>query len=126
MISNIHTNCMGTASFFGKFGKMRKEQNFVVYPIQSDSDTNRLPIQSGNRYGIITIDNGVGKLVLSAAHSYANNMSLQLDIIRNKAEDVLIPSDVLAPLLDHIRKTSSPMAGNNGIMYSDNSKAHLV
>jgi hypothetical protein len=123
MISNIRKNSMGTTSFDGKFGKMRKAQDFIVYPINDQTET--LQIQSENRFGIVKIADG--KMVLSGNHGFANHIRLQMDIIANKAEAIQIPSDMMESLLSAIRGTSSPMAGNNTMhIFCDNSKAHLV
>ena len=129
MITNIHKNCMGTASFNGKFGKMRKEQEFVVYPVQVGDSGNTIAIQSGHRYGIIQLSElAKGKMILSSNQAnYANSMTLQMDMLRGKAEPVLIPSDELETLLSFIRGTASPMAGNNCMsLFCDNSNASLV
>jgi len=126
MITNIHKNCMGTASFNGKFGKMRKEQEFVTYAIQSGDNGKTIAIQSGHRYAIISVESG--KMILSSNQAnYANSMTLQLDMLKGKAEKVLIPSDELETLLSFIRGTASPMAGNNCMsLFCDNSNASLV
>jgi hypothetical protein len=106
---------MGTTSFNGKFGKMRKEQDFIVYPIQS-----------GHRYAVISVESG--KMILSSNQAnYANSMTLQMDMMNGKAEPVLIPSEELETLLAFIRGTASPMAGNNCMsLFCDNSNASLV
>jgi hypothetical protein len=121
MITNIHKNSMGTASFNGKFGKMRKEQDFIVYPIKDSGS--RLDIQSEHRFGIIYIDSRT--LWMSANHAqYATPTSLQADLMAKKAEKVEIPADELETLLAFIRSTASPMAGNNDMhVFCDNSGA---
>lgn len=126
MISNIHKNNMGTTSFNGKFGKMRKEQDFIVYPIQSGDSGKTLSIQSGHRYAVISVESG--KMILSSNQAnYANSMTLQMDMMNGKAESVLIPSEELETLLAFIRGTASPMAGNNCMsLFCDNSNASLV
>ena len=127
MITNIHTNGMGTASFDGAFGKMRKSQSFDVYPLKSgDEEHNILVIQSEHRYARIHI--GSGQMLLSANHaSYANSCKLQLDLQKGTAEILAITSEDLEPLLAHIRGTASPMAGNNAMrVFCDNSNACLV
>ena len=129
MISNIHKNCMGTTSFDGKFGKMRKSQDFVVYALKSGDDAKVLEIQSGHRYAVIQLsDLARGKMILSSNQAnYANSMTLRMDMLNGKAEAVLIPSDELENLLAHVRGTASPMAGNNGMsVFCDNSNACLV
>ena len=126
MIANIHKNCMGTASFDAKFGKMRKAQNFVTYPIHSDMNGETITIQSEHRFAIIKIASG--EMLLSANHAqYANSMRLQMDIINGKAERLTIDKTDLEPLLAFIRGTVGAMVGDNAMcVYTDNSKANLA
>ena len=126
MITNIHTNRMGTVSFNGKFGKMRKEQDFVVYPMSGDSDGKTITIQSEHRFGYVRIE--TGKFVLSANHAqYANSQKLAMDMANLKAEAGQIPSDELEALKTAIRGTAGAMVGNNGMrVFCDNSNANLV
>lgn len=125
MITNIKKNCMGTASFDGKFGKMRKEQNFVTYPIHSDMNGETITIQSENRFAIVKVADG--KTIMTSNYANANSMRLQLDLINDKAEAFIIPQADLEPLLAFIRGTAGSMVGNNAMaVYTDNSNANLV
>lgn len=126
MIANIHKNCMGTTSFMGKFGKMRKEQDFIVYPIHSDMNVETITIQSEHRFAIIKVASG--ETIMSANHAlYANSTALQMDIVKGKAERFTIDKADLEPLLAHIRGTAGAMVGNNCMaVYTDNSNANLV
>ena len=106
MIANIHKNIMGTTSFTGKLGKMRKAQSFVVYPIHSDMNGETITIQSEHRYGIIKVETGF--TLMSANHAqYANTTALQMDLINGKAERFTIDKADLEPLLAFIRDTLS-------------------
>ena len=124
MITNIKKNSVGTAAFDGKFGKMRKAQNFVTYPIHSDMNGETITIQSEHRFAIIKVASG--ETLMSANHAqYANTTALQCDIINGKAERFTI--DNLEPLLTFIRGTAGSMVGNNAMcVYTDNSNANLV
>lgn len=126
MIENIHKNLMGTTSFDGKFGRMRKAQDFVVYPLQKGDSVKVIHVQSKNRWAEINLETNV--LTLSASHSHANSFALSLDIVKGKAEKVTMTKEELNPLLDHIRGTASPMAGGNNClsMYCDNSQANQI
>lgn len=126
MITNIKKNSVGTAAFDGKFGKMRKAQNFVTYPIHSDMNGETITIQSEHRYAIIKVASG--ETLMSANHAqYANSMRLQCDIIDGKAERFTIDKGILEPLLTFIRGTAGSMVGNNAMcVYTDNSNANLV
>ena len=126
MITNIKKNSVGTASFDGKFGKMRKAQNFVTYPIHSDMNGETITIQSEHRFAIVKVASG--ETLMSANHAqYANSMHLQCDIINSKAERFTIDKGILEPLLAFIRGTAGSMVGNNAMcVYTDNSNANLV
>lgn len=126
MIANIKKNSVGTASFDGKFGKMRKAQNFVTYPIHSDMNGETITIQSEHRFAIVKVASG--ETLMSANHAqYANSMRLQCDIIDGKAERFTLDKGVLEPLLAFIRGTAGSMVGNNAMaVYTDNSNANLV
>lgn len=124
MISNIRKNNMGTTSFNGKFSGMRKEQDFIVYPILNIKTT--IMIQSDTRFGYIEIVTGV--CTLSASHANgAHSMTFVMDKLNNKCKVDTIPQEELNNLLNFIRGTSNPMAGNNGMnVFCDNSKAHTI
>lgn len=126
MITNIKMNSVGTASFDAKFGKMRKAQNFVTYPIHSDMNGETITIQSEHRFAIVKVASG--DTLMSANHAqYANSMRLQCDIIDGKAERFTIDKGILEPLLAFIRGTAGSMVGNNCMaVYTDNSNANLV
>jgi hypothetical protein len=106
-ITNIHKNCFGTISFDAKFSGMRKEQDFIIYP----NPENELVIQSDNRIGYIS---KTGDVVIAKAKNRAEFG------FRPKVIDKL---DNIGELLESVRKTSSSMAGNNGIVFVDNSTA---
>jgi hypothetical protein len=126
MITNIKKNSVGTASFDAKFGKMRKAQNFVTYPIHSDMNGETITIQSEHRFAIVKVASG--ETLISANHAqYANSIRLQCDIINGKAERFIIDKGILEPLLAFIRGTAGSMVGNNAMcVYTDNSNANLV
>ena len=65
MFSMIRKNNLGTTSFTAKFKGMRKEQEFVVYPKDAASKTNKVTIQSDTRIG--QIDLLTGETFLSAS-----------------------------------------------------------
>lgn len=115
---------MGTTSFNGKFSGMRKEQSFIVYPI-SITET-YIMIQSNTRFGYIEIATGV--CTLSASHvGGAYCLSYAIDHAKNKCKVDVIPQEEFNTLLNFIRGTSNPMAGNNGMnVFCDNGKAHTI
>lgn len=115
---------MGTTSFNGQFSGMRKPQEFIVYPINSEATS--IQVQSDTRFGYIEISTGV--CTLSASHAggaYAFHYAK--DCHMGKAKQDTIPDGELNALLNFIRGTSSPMAGNNGMcVFVDNSQAHNI
>jgi len=131
MITEIKNNCMGTISFTAKFPRMRKAQDFIVYPISDltidPPETDRyLAIQSGTRFGHIEIT--TGNVTLSrprASGSY--EILLQLDITSRQAQRFILPTSDLEKLKDAIRKTASKAAGDNVLnVVCDNSGAAFV
>lgn len=109
---------MGTISFDAKFGKMHKEEDFIVYPI--NSQTANIIIQSDRRFAVLSLN---GELTMSSGKKDANHFHLRMDIQAGKAEKIVIPMDEMEILLNAIRATSSRMAGTNGIMYTNNEGA---
>ena len=124
MFNNIRKNIMGTTSFDAKFGRMRKAQSFIVYPINNETEIIR--VQSDKRWAEINLTTNT--IMLSSNHNYANSMALMIDIAKGKSERITFIDTDIKPLLDAIRKTASPMAGGNNClsMYCDNSKANLI
>ena len=114
MISNIRKNCMGTISFSGKFKGMRKAQDFIVYPI--NKETEQLQIQSDGRAGFICVKTGEVRLSGSNdQYGFHNAKPLEtLDIYEHNH------------LITAIHSTANKNAGTNGIMYCDNSAAGAI
>jgi len=115
MISNFSKNCMGTISFDGKFNGMRKAQDFIVYPMKDE--TAYAKIQSDTRIGTINLATGV--VMLSKPHSngaYSVHMAEATQVCA-------LSGELLLMLKSNIQSTAHGMAGNNGIVYCDNSAA---
>jgi len=114
-----YRNCMGTMEFSCKFGKMRKEQEFTVYPITTD--TNKILLQSSNRWAEIDKD---GHVWMSASHSFSNSMSLIVDKVKGKAEQDQLTPEQWNKVKELIRATAGHAVGNNILcMTTDNSGA---
>ena len=109
MISNTRKNCMGTVSFDGKFNGMRKAQDFIVYPMKDA--TTQARIQSNKRSGYISLVSGAVTLYPKQYFNGALDVAGALT-----AEELLM-------LKASIMATAHGMAGNNGIVYTDNSGA---
>lgn len=117
MLSNFHKNTMGTASFDGKFDGMRKAQEFITYPLKADDDVSKLMIQSDTRIGLVYL--GDGRLYMSPSFpggAYGHHLSLGKFLTPLTAEELLL-------LKSNVMATASGKAGDNGIIYCDNSKA---
>ena len=120
MIEKITKNCMGTLDITAKFNGMRKAQEFIVYPIKSTDQQDNILIQSGTRIGRIDLNNG--KVTMStprAGGSYGVHLAFATVIDTLSTEE-------LAGLKFRMVQTASNKAGNNGIMYTDNSGAENV
>lgn len=120
MLSNISKNCMGTVSFDGKFGKMRKVADFCVYPIEKSASSNVAKIQSDGYSGFIDLrdDDGAGDVYLAKGQfSFAQAKRSKVD---------KLSADEFAELVAAIKKSANPRAGSNGVVYCDNSGASGV
>lgn len=121
LIETIKRNIMGTASIVMKIAGMRKFQDFIVYPIQSGNDGKYITIQSDTRIGKIEMETGRGLM----SHSHANGA-----YFHHLSFDVKTPFQLSALDLQALKlqvfASSSSHAGDNGIVYSDNSNAHKV
>lgn len=117
MISNIHRNIMGTISFDLKAEGMRKAQEFIVYPI--NGDTQRIMIQSDTRIGYLYTEGGSIELTPSIkGGAYGVHLGLRKQVGRLTGEQRSI-------LLTHIASTSGFDVGRdrNGVVGVDNSAA---
>jgi hypothetical protein len=115
MITNMHTNIMGTLSFDAKFKGMRKAQDFIVYPMHEVKDF--ALIQSKTRIGQIHLETGV--VVMSNPHpngAYGHHLAEASRIETLDAATLLL-------LKANIMGTASGKAGTNGVVYTDNSGA---
>lgn len=112
MLSNIHTNIMGTVSFDGQFKGMRKPQDFIVYPVKDDGHPmTNARIQSDKRSGFVNLNSG-NVVILEGA--YFNGAVKNTDKL--SAEELL-------SFKAAIFSTASGKAGSNGIVFCDNSGA---
>ena len=119
MITNLNRNCLGTASFDGKFPGMRKAQDFTVYPMKSGDKV--ILIQSENYFGEIDLTSGAG--VLSARRAqYANGLWLQLSILNKTAKNFHLLPETLKSLVDFVKTTGGNSVGSSFVT-CDNSGA---
>ena len=117
MLTNIRKNCMGTVSFDAKFNGMRKLQDFIVYPINTNDPAKSILIQSDTRMGQICLSTGV--VCMSKSHAsgaYGVHLAEAMPVGALSSEDLLM-------LKASIMTTASGKAGTNGIVYCDNSAA---
>jgi hypothetical protein len=122
-ISNLHKNIMGTMSFDMKIKGMRKSQEFVVYPISSESKNSEITIQSDKRIARLNLETGKGRI--SENH---RNGAFFVHFSFDKLTDFELSPIDLQTLKLQIFTTSSPNAGKeeNGIVSSDNSGAFNI
>ncbi len=119
MIKNIKIGMTGTVCFDGKFKGMRKSQDFVTYPMK-DYD-GKAKIQSDTRFGFIDLKTGEVSMSKPRAN-YANYVWYQMSdkVISQLTEEELEAFKAF------IFDSAGPMAGNNGLMFCDNSGAYKV
>lgn len=111
---NIKKNCMGTIDIIMKIKGMRKEQDFIVYPITKESTS--IKIQSDTRIGLIDLS---GKGKMSKSHSNgAYFVHLQMDVL---TEFHFNNSD-WRQIVEYIGLTEGDKVGSRGVI-TDNSGA---
>lgn len=119
-ISKIRKNCMGTLSITMRIKGMRKEQEFILYPINKDS-TN-LKIQSDTRIATVDLD-GNGKMSKShQSGAYFHHLNF------DKLTPFAFSNSDWNQIVDYIGLTESKEAGKkeNGVISSDNSGAKSI
>jgi hypothetical protein len=96
---------------------MRKEQDFIVYPIDNPEI---IKIQSDTRIGKICLLDGnviMSPPISSGAYDYHLFKAAHIDFLS---------ADDLESLKTFIRSTATIKAGDNGLVFCDNSKAAMV
>lgn len=112
IITNFRKNIMGTVSFEMKLPKMRKSQEFIIYPM-STNDT-KIMVQSDTRIGYIHLDSGLIQMTGSYSNgAYSYHLSFDLNDIE------IMSIEFLETLKNEIRKTGGNNVGNT-IIKSNN------
>lgn len=119
-VKGIRKNIMGTISIDMRINGMRKDQDFIFYPI--NKETKKLVIQSSTRIANVNLE---GKGLMSKSHQNgAYFLHLQFDKLTpfefNKTD--------WQQIVEYIGLTASEEAGKkeNGIISSDNSGAKSI
>ena len=115
MITNIRKNIIGTTSFDAKFPKMRKSQNFIVYPMQ-DSGT-IITVQSTTRIGEIDLD--TGKATMSKPR-LGGSFTIHL---AEKVDRFELPQEDVQNLRQWIKNTGGPLVHGGHHVFVDNTGA---
>jgi antirestriction protein len=114
-IGGFKRNIMGTLSFNLKLKKMRKSQDFIVYPAQEKSDY--ILIQSSTRFGKIEMISGEG--LMSQSHA---NGAYAYHFQADKKDKFQLSEDQLSKLKEELAKTAGSKVGSS-VIFSDNSYA---
>ena len=122
-MKNFHINSLGTVSFIGKFPGMRKEQDFIVYPITSNPD-DKIRCQSENRWMEINVQTGSAEIT-SAQSGHHNTWLLAIQRMKGKHKEFTIDAETLGTLKQRIAETSGKLVGGS-IVKTDNSGAARV
>ena len=126
-ISRIRRNMMGTTSFDLKGGKMRKSQDFIIYPKNSNDGYPPyiFQIQSKSRIGLIDMRNG-RIIATPPVQSYGQNNSMRLAFyINEKAMQSLgtLEGDDYKALFDAIGASSQDWESDPSMIKTDNTGA---
>jgi len=115
MICSFKKNCLGTISFQGKFLKFKKLQEFIVYPMHSGEQTDRLTVQSDTRIGMIRLSDG--KVIMSPSRpsgSYGIHLALAEYAGQLSAEELLLlKSNVMATAHGDAGRSINHMIGTD-------------
>lgn len=109
-ITGCKRNIMGTVSFDGQFPKMRKPQDFIVYPMQDSGPV--ITIQSDHRFGQIDLDTGKGVVSASRAQ-YANSVWLAMSLRAGTAVDFELTAEDRQTLRQWIKSTGGIEVGSS-------------
>lgn len=120
-IISMKHNCMGTMTFTLRIGKMKKAEEFTTYPIQQGDDLTRIALQSDHRWAYL-YTNGIVEMSARRAQ-YATSVWFSLCKQQGTTEVDRATEEQLIKMLATIRTTASGCAGNNGLIYCDNSQA---
>lgn len=90
MLKNVRKSSIAIC-FDGKFANMKKEQNFVIYPVNVGDKY--LKIQSDGRIGMISKD---GKLVITSKNcNYPNMTTLYYEMeLKTAKTDIVTPEEM--------------------------------
>jgi hypothetical protein len=113
---------MGTISFEMKAPKMRKSQEFIVYPMSEKSE--KILIQSDKRWAEICVNSGIVEMT-DGTGGHPNTWLLQLQKIRGQAQTFKISDVDLQALKLQIFTTAGDMVGRS-VVLSDNSGAFSI
>lgn len=116
-VLNIKKNIMGTISIIFKIKGMRKEQDFILYPITKD-DTS-LKIQSSTRIATLNLE-GQGKMSKSHANG-AYFVHLQMDPLTSFE----FSKTDWKQIVDYIGTTKGDLVGES-VVKTDNSGAKSI
>lgn len=112
-------NIMGTISFNMKMPSMRKEQDFIVYPLQKGVDWVNIMIQSDTRIGRLNLLSGKGQM--SKSHQGgAYGVHLSID----KLEEFELSKEDIEKLKEQIKSTAGSLVG--GVVKTDNTEASMT
>jgi len=120
-IENIKKNCLGTIDLTAKFSGMRKPQDFIVYPIKSIDDTDKVMIQSDTRIGYIRLSSGEIELCPPVSSGAYSPHLMFIKVIDKLSQDELLDLKL------SIFQTKGDTVGNNALhIVTDNSGADKV
>jgi len=114
-IQKIEVSMMGTVNVTAKIKPMRKAEKFSVYPVNENSGTTYITLQSDKRLVKIRAEFGTGYITKAA--NYPNAAT-------PKAANFLLTADQREALCEAIRATSAKECGS--IIVTDNGLAHLI
>jgi len=119
-IEKYRKGIMGTLEFDMKLPKMRKFQDFIVYPIGPGETVQKVKVQSDTRIGYVHLDTGLIQMTGSyPGGAYFHHLAFDLRDV-----EVMTP-EALEEFKEGLRVTAGSKVGKS-VIFSDNSGAFKI
>lgn len=121
-LENVKTGFMGTIEFDAKFPGMRKAQNFSVYPMHEEGESDKIiRCQSDSRWLEINSETGECEIT-TAQQGHHSGIMLAYQKAARKHKEFTLPEVELSHLKMQIFTTQGKEVGNS-VARTDNSGA---
>ena len=120
-LTNYKKNLMGTTSFTATFKGMRKPDEFIVYPLHEAATV--IQIQSGNRFGRLDLDTGLGILSANSGKRHNGGEWLTLCQLKGSAVPIALAEEDRQILRSWVKSTGAVGLVGSSFIKTNNSGA---